>query len=204
MEKIEMTVIETKFSIGDVVYHAWTESERRHHPCPDCLGVRKWKAVSPAGTEYEFGCPRCGGQYLSDGDLDLSYSVFAPRASKMTIGSVRTDTHSKEGNEYMCLETGVGSGSIYREPRLFHAEAEALAAAEVMAANQNTTTEWVVKQYDKTLSLCDYEMGEAKMKAADALSQKLRWGVSDLFGKLRDAEDIKEAHEIIERFEFPA
>lgn len=197
-----MAVIETKFSVGDAVYHAWTESEVRRHPCPDCLGSRKWKAVSPAGTEYEFGCPRCGSQYRHDSDLDLAYRVFAPRASKMTIGSVRTDTHSKEGNEYMCLETGVGSGSIYREPRLFHTEAEALAAAEVLSASQNATTEWVVKQYDKTLSLCDYQMGEAKMKAADALSQTLRLGVQDLFGQLRDAEDIEEVKRIVEAFEF--
>lgn len=37
-------LIETKFSIGDVVYYATTTTETKEHECPDCLGTRKWKA----------------------------------------------------------------------------------------------------------------------------------------------------------------
>ena len=52
-------IIQTKFSIGDVVYFADTIIETKMHDCPDCLGTRKWKAISPAETEYTFDCPRC-------------------------------------------------------------------------------------------------------------------------------------------------
>lgn len=196
-----MAVIETKFSVGDVVHKAWTTTVRKQHPCPDCKGSRKWSAVSPAGGEYEFPCPRCAGGYMSNSDLSLVYSEFAPCVEVLTIGSVRTDSNSDDRPvEYMCRETGVGSGTIHSETDLFHTHDEAMRAAELKAKMQNANTEWVVKQYDKTLSLSDYEIGSASLKAAKDQQVRHSVDLQMLFGDLRDCETISQVTEVLDGF----
>lgn len=198
-----MATIETKFSIGDVVYKAWTTTVTKQHPCPDCKGVRKWMAVSPAGAEYEFDCPRCSSRYQNDHDLSLSYTEFEPCTHRLTIGSVRVDTSSKDRPvEYMCRETGIGSGTIHDEADLFRTEEEAMRAAELKAKAQNSTTEWVIKQYDKSLSLSDYQLESATIKSAK--DQKIRHSVDlqMLFEDLRSCETIDAVIETIDGFSF--
>lgn len=198
-----MAVIETKFSIGDRVYKAWTTTVRKQHPCPDCKGARKWKAISPAGGEYTFACPRCTASYHSNRDLSLDYSEFAPCVQPLTIGSVRTDSASDDRPvEYMCRETGIGSGTIHSEADLFHTEEEAMRAAEIKAKAQNASTEWVVKLYDKSLELSDYQIENAGLKAAD--DQKIRRSVDlqMLFEDLRGCETITEVTKTIDDFSF--
>lgn len=204
-----MAVIETKYSIGDVVWHASTSTERKQRPCPDCNGTRKWKAISPAGNEYDFTCPRCTARYQSNDVLSLDYSASVPIVSKLTIGSVRHDSHKFVGGsetQYMCVETGVGSGSIYDEDRLFPSEEEALAAAQVMADDTNKTAPWIVKLYNKTLEISDYQLENALIKEAkDAKSRagSLLWNLNDLFEQIAEAEDkdaILEAVDDYKRF----
>jgi hypothetical protein len=190
-----MAVIETKYSVGDVVWHASTSTERKQHPCPDCNNTRKWKAVSPAGNEYEFRCPRCATRFQHNDILSLEYSSACPLVHKRTIGSVRHDSHKFGGGsetEYMCLETGVGSGNLYNEESLFASEAEALSAAQAMADKSNETTEWIVTLYNKTLELSDYQFENALIKQASDAKIKagsLLWNLNDLFGTIDEAED---------------
>lgn len=198
-----MATITTKFSVGDVVYKAWTTTVSKQHHCPDCKGERKWKAVSPAGNEYDFACPRCASSYHGDRDLSLSYSEFAPLVQKLTIGSVRVDTSSKDRPvEYMCRETGIGSGTIHSEADMFDSEEDAMRAAEIKAKAQNSTTEWVVKQYDKSLALSDYQLESAAIKSVK--DQKIRHSVDlqMLFQDLRSCETIEAVTETIDNFEF--
>lgn len=204
-----VAVIETKYSIGDVVWHASTSTERKQHPCPDCNGTRKWKAISPAGNEYDFTCPRCTARYQSNDVLSLDYSVSVGAVRKLTIGSVRHDSHKFGGGsetQYMCAETGVGSGNVYDEDRLFPSEEEARAAAQVMADKANDTTEWIVKLYNKTLEISDYQLENALIKEAkDAKSRagSLLWNLNDLFEQINEAEDkdaILEAVDDYKRF----
>lgn len=157
-----MATIETKYAIGDVVFYATTDAVTKQHPCPDCKDTRKWKALSPAGVEYDFACPRCSVSFLGNNDLTLRYSSFEGRVSKLTIGSVRTDSHSDRKVQYMCLETGVGSGSVYDEADLFPYQDMAMEAAKAKAASMNVNVEWVAKHYDKTLKLSDYELTNAE------------------------------------------
>lgn len=204
-----MAVIETKYSIGDVVWHARTSPERKQHPCPDCNGTRKWKATSPAGNEYDFACPRCTARYQSNDVLSLDYTASVGTVQKLTIGSVRHDSHKFGGGsetQYMCVETGVGSGNLYNEDRLFPSEQEARAAAQAMADESNKTTDWIVKLYNKTLELSDYQLENALIKEAkDAKSRagSLLWNLNDLFGQIAEAEDkdaILEAVDDYKRF----
>lgn len=189
-----MATIETKYSIGDVVYQATTATELKQHPCPDCGDTRKWKAVSPAGNEYEFPCPRCSTSYQANDPLSLKYSAHVPCVNRRTIGSVRFDSESGHwgGTNYMCVETGVGGGTIYREEDLFDNEADATRAAEVKAAHSNVTVKHIVERYNKTLELSDYQFENALLK--DAADQKSRagpllWNLNDLFAAIDEASD---------------
>lgn len=190
-----MAVIETKFSVGDVVYYAGTTTTSKQHPCPDCKGDRKWSVKSPAGGEYEVGCPRCTARYLSDRDLSLAYTAHVPTAQRLTIGSVQFNSASgsyNSGARYMCRETGVGSGNVYDENRLFETEEQALHVAQIMAAKANAETDWIVSLYSKTLEISDYQIEHAVMKNAVAFRSKvgsLFWNVSDLFETIEKADD---------------
>lgn len=199
-----MTTITTKYSIGDVVYHATTATERKQHPCPDCNGTKKWQATAPSGSQYEFPCPRCAAAYNSERDLMLDYSAFAPKAVKRTIGSIQVNTAPGSwGSRYMCHETGIGSGNIYNEKDLYPTEDEALAAATLMAAEQNKTTPWVAKLYDKSLTVSDYLLENAALKnAKDALSnaRSMLWNLGDLFSKIEEAEDKDEILEAVSEY----
>lgn len=201
-----MATLETKFSIGETVYFAGTRTEKRRHPCPDCLGKRKWETTSPAGTAYTFDCPRCSISYLSERDLSLDYSEFAPSVGKLTVGSIQYNTAKgsyDEGARYMCVETGVGSGSVYSESDLFRSEEEALEAAKIKASLQNKETPWVVTQYNKALKLSDYQISNAMLQLAkdeQSRAHSMLWNIGDLFGTIEEAKDKDDILEAIENY----
>jgi hypothetical protein len=201
-----MAEIVTRYSIGDVVFRAGTQSSTKRHPCPDCLGTKTWKATSPGGGEYTFGCPRCGGGYSSRGN-DLEYSVIVPLVTQLTIGSVRYDSHGHWGDgtrqtQYMARETGVGGGSVYDETDLYPTREEAQAAAEIKAAHETVTTPWVVERYSKSLSISDYQLNvvgfeeqKRKHEELQAKASSLRYAVGDaveyMNGEKPDEYDFK-------------
>lgn len=201
-----MATIETKYAIGDVVWHANTNSEKKRRDCPDCLGAKKWAITSPAGGEYSIACPRCWTSYMSDRDLSLEYAQFVGNARKLNIGSVRHDSHNfGEGakTEYMCLETGIGNGSIYREHDLFSTEEEAQAVAEIKAAKLNKDTDWVVKLYNKTLEISDYQLDAAGIHAAKEMKSRwasLAWNVNGLFDEISEADDKDAILELVDDY----
>lgn len=201
-----MATITTKYSIGDTVFHAWLTTERKRHPCPDCMGARKWSAKSPAGSEYTFSCPRCSASYNSDQDLTLDYSAYVPATKQLTVGSVQFNSLPDSwdhGARYMCRETGIGSGSVYNEADLFLTEEEARAAAQIKASLANTNTEWVVKLYNKSLRVCDYELESAALKLARETKSRagsLLWNLTGLFSTIEEADDKEAILEAIENY----
>ncbi len=201
-----MATLTTKYSIGDVVWRAGTTTERKQHPCPDCNETRKWKAISPAGGEYEFRCPRCAASYSSDQDMSLAYTASVPSVQRLTIGSIQYNTEPgsyDHGARYMCRETGVGSGSVYNEDELFETEEAATVAAKAKAAVQDVSVEWIAKLYNKTLEVSDYELESAKLKQAKEAASHARgllWNLEDLFGRIAEASDKHDILAIIEDY----
>lgn len=198
-----MAIIETAYDIGDTVFNASTETKTFSHPCPDCLGSRKWKAVSPAGAEFAVECPRCGAGYQSSRALNLSYVQHTPYVRKLTIGSLKANSPTgtgsyDDGNSYMCIETGVGSGSIYNERDLFKTEAEALAASTIKAALANAEAEgWVAKQYSETVRFSDYQLKDAQIEEAKSASRRALVQIGILLEGLDEAESLQEVRERI-------
>lgn len=203
-----MATLTTRYSVFDTVYYANMHTERKQHPCPDCKGERRWKAISPAGAEYAFACPRCDASYRSLDGTSLDYTAHVPSVQKLTIGSVRVDTHSGFGGKdepvsYMCVETGVGGGSVYRESRLFPTEEEALQAAKLLADKANAETSWVVELYEKTLSISDYQLGSALIEEARKQRQDasaLLYNLRSLFDDIEEADDKDEILEAVNNY----
>lgn len=197
-----MATITTKFSIGDTVYSARLTTQGKQHPCPDCLGAHKWTAKSPAGREYEFSCPRCGGGYQHDRDLSLNYSVFVPSIDRLTIGQVRAEHGScAEKTQYMCHETGIGSGTLHSEDDLFATESEAFEAATVKAKIANAETSWVVEQYNKSLMVSGYQLSDATVKVEEDRLSKIRITLNYLVDDLRGCSSIEEVQREIDKFD---
>ena len=195
-----MATLTTKYDVGDVVWTANTATEQRQHDCPDCLGARKWTCASPAGGEFEIDCPRCSASYQSDLELSLRYTVWAPAVRSLTIGLVRASSETGDsydsGNTYMCCETGVGSGTIYRESDLFPTREEAEAAAAAKAATQNADADgWVAKQYNRTVKLSDYQLKDAAIEAAQSASRRALYEVGYLLEDLDQADTIEQVRD---------
>lgn len=200
-----MATITTKYSVGDVVYRAGTTTEARQHPCPDCLGSRKWEAKSPAGGTFTFACPRCSARYNDRDDLTLKYTAHAPVVSRLTIGSVQVNTAGAwdAGVQYMAVETGVGSGSVYKEAELFDTEEDAFRCAAAMAKSADQSVGWVARQYDKSLEISDYQLESAALKKASDEKSRARsmlYGLGDLFETISEAPDKDAIIEAVEEY----
>jgi hypothetical protein len=91
---------------------------------------------------------------------------------------------------------------------LFSTEEAAFESAKLQAAEANKTTDWIAKQYDKSLDISDYQIESAALKlAADAKSRagSMLWNLSELFDKIGEAEgkdEILEAVEDYKRFDW--
>ena len=195
-----MAIIETKYSVGDVVWYATTTIETKQHPCPDCLGSLEWKATSPAGAEFAVACPRCSQSHMSNRDLSLKYSQNEPRVERLTIGLVRPFSgFDNQQHQYMAHETGIGSGTLYYEDRLFPTEEEAQAHATVLAVVANKDAAgWVAKQYAGSLRFCDYELKDAAIKAAESAAWKANYRANDLISDLNEATTFAEVRAILD------
>jgi hypothetical protein len=128
-----------KFRIGQRVFVPYTKPINNTPICPDCLGTNKQTVTTQAGESFVAEC-WCRFQ-LNYAARTSSYAGFA---EVRTIGSIRIDTARQAGRiliEYMMVETGIGTGTIYYEDRVFEAEAEAQSEANAEAARQNLSVE---------------------------------------------------------------
>lgn len=134
-------IIETKFSNGDVVWRAYTNwGPTSQEDCPECGGKG---SLAIEGKSYRYHCPRHG---CDRGKINVYGPI--PLAETLTVGQVRVEISDSPGDgegshgsnfgpvrerkeEYMMIQTGIGSGSVYPVEDLFHTEAEALERGKV-------------------------------------------------------------------------
>lgn len=104
-----------KYKAGDKVFAARRAYKDERIQCPDCLGTLKWTVVFADGEAVEVDCQTCRRGYEGPHGV-LYYKSWQPSVETLTIGTTRYDD---EGFSYMCNETGIGSGTIWRESKLF-------------------------------------------------------------------------------------
>lgn len=156
-----------KYSIGDTVWYASAYTGAEQLPCPDCLGQKLWSVTSPAGGTFQVNCVRCSGSGY------LEAHTYEPQTRSLTIGSIQIDTANTSDNhrevvQYMCKETGIGSGSVYRESLLFRSQEEAEPAAAALAKSRidEMPDRWKQQQADFR-RLAKYQLRDAAIKEAE-------------------------------------
>lgn len=169
-----------RYRIGQRVWVVSTKTERGMHPCPDCHGSKTWKTTTAAGETIDIQCPRCTDWSNSRDLPPLAFTRYLPYVQCLTVGSIQIDTAERHGElvKYMCNETGIGSGTVWREDQLHSAEATAHAAAKARASRQQAQSD----QTPQALKATDF--ATLPMRAALALA--IRMNNWDAWGKARD------------------
>ena len=97
-------ILTTKFSIGDVVYAAYGCELNTEAAGPLTIGMVRAELTDSPGT-----------------DPDTMFDNYKPH-------------QCSQDNSYMCVETGIGSGSGYAEDRLFSTREGAQAKLDAVVA----------------------------------------------------------------------
>ena len=160
-----------KYAIGQTVFFATTMPSSEDHECPDCLGTGRWDLKAPSGYESHLNCPRCQGQRR----LKL-HSVQA-HVPKITIASVRIDTAPRDRNDprdepVTYMTTTSGSGTVYRESRLFVDEADARKTAELLALKARQRLDESNSDRDRDRAFFHLSMSDAAVKKAEDAKYK--------------------------------
>lgn len=112
-----------KYKLGDVVYHPSTKTKKKPCICVTCDGTGK-VVFKTAVEDITTKCPYCNGRG------DYEHTEFEPGCDKLTIGRVQTTwSEGLEISQYMCKETGIGSGTLYEEEILYATPEQATAAS---------------------------------------------------------------------------
>lgn len=191
-------IIETKFSIGDVVWVASTTMEAKQMPCPDCLGTRKWIATSPAGEQYTFSCPRCTANYRSDHRMSLQYTVIVPVAHPYHVRGVRPAPVREDGikewdHENYYSEDPSASGNMTPESRLFATQKEAMAKAQMIAISEFSQSKHLPGLYAETLELSDYQLADLREHLKEKELSNFKWKLHDIIVEATENGDTAEA-----------
>ena len=119
--------LESKYDIGQKIWIVRRFAKQINKECGFCSG--SGRAIGADLTGYT--CPVCIGRGYNKDYEKIRYNVLLIG----TIGLVRIERREAEGYskqevQYMCYQTGIGSGSVYNEDDCFTSEREANKEAE--------------------------------------------------------------------------
>jgi hypothetical protein len=196
-----------KYKIGDVVWRGRVFQKEMQLPCPDCLNTRKWKITTPGGSELEADCARCTGSWQLRGVPSLKDYTFEALVERLTIGSIRIDTASRDYHpvSYMCHETGIGAGGIHYEDKLHPTEEAARADAQAEVAAKEKVRAATPERLEK-VSFQHLRVMDAAITVADRATwnswyryQNLREDVEGEIAGDHAAESLQDLKENLER-----
>lgn len=146
-------MLQAKFKVGQKVYAVSNKSDSReiHVKCDVCNSTGK---VKVNGRDEEYICPACKGRTETE-HYGYNYVISYPRAK---IGKVQIEEYSKKYEKeyksnvkYMLEETGVGSGSLWREDRLFATEKDAQDFCEKYVSSDYYDRKAILKEEYQTI-----------------------------------------------------
>lgn len=135
--------VETKYSCGDKVYCIESRQEAKSITCAFCDG----KGRIVGANDESRTCPECYGRPQQE-YLPLKYMVgsdmltvglvrFECRKSAGLIGEEMWDNYKPQESvieEYMLVETGIGSGRVWKQGLLFSSKIEAQSECDALNA----------------------------------------------------------------------
>lgn len=176
-----LTAPTPRFQIGDTIWVVNTVSETVKLPCPDCHGSHTWKVTTPAGTEMETPCLRCG-DYSNTNLPPLTYRVQKGIAESRQITGLEIEADPRstydEPVRYRCRAGGSSYWTV-NESAAYATEAAALAVAQQMAAEKNAEIEARAEVLDikriGTLPMNDARFNEFKNGLWDSWYAARQW-----------------------------
>jgi len=110
--------LETKFDLGEKVWYTKTEVKNIIlNPCKYCNGSGEVELKN----DDKITCPRCHGNRGEHRTLYLK----KPSNARSQIGEVQAKIfRDHRENSYMLFATGVGSGTVYSEDKIFRTKEE--------------------------------------------------------------------------------
>lgn len=118
--------ITTKFDLNQEVYPISQRETYEFIPCECCGGIGE---ITVSATGKERTCPECYGRRGKQVYVAKEWKVITKYVSR--IGKIETEIYREEDHNnksrisYMLEETGVGSGTIWYEEKLFATALEA-------------------------------------------------------------------------------
>ena len=127
--------ITSKYNLGQKVFAGGCMWHSVPVTCEHCNGSGM-VTVSTALESYDVPCPYCEQDMWGQKSKGYTNAYdFHTYVHSLTIGEVRVEiSNTKHDAEYMCEETGVGSGTLHDEKNLFETYEEAKAHGEAQAA----------------------------------------------------------------------
>lgn len=193
----ELGFPEPKFRMGEKVWCCWPSRRQVKVDCPDCLGKKRWKAITPAGEEFEVSCPRCSGGYSTVTRLGYDEPEMCVR--ELHIGSIEFRSTNELGQQYayMCRETGIGSGSVYYEDALYHTREEALIAgdAKLVKLKAEDAVRYPENAFRKEVSF--YRFETVLLREKEEENREQRYKIEHLLDELNNLryETLKPTYE---------
>jgi len=119
-----------KYNIGDQVFKVVYDHKEQFKFCPSCEHGKitlKDKSID---------CPTCSGKGVLQ---DYAKTFYRTSYNSLTIGQLRLEYGEEIKEEYMCEETGVGSGTIHYQKDLFTTRELAQAECDTKNNIENTS-----------------------------------------------------------------
>lgn len=142
--------IKTKYDFGDKVFFIVRTRKKVIKHCPFCAG----KGKITGADDKTRSCPECYDRRTVTEWLPTAWQI----TRAMTVGEVRVEVTNSPGipdeemfdnykpqkgqkEQYMCIETGIGSGSLYNVEKLFPTKEEAQAECDKLNAEEEKNNE---------------------------------------------------------------
>ena len=141
--------MKAKFDIGDDVWRATFDASESFITCPDCGGTKHIRCILFDGSEVTIDCRGCQSGYDSPTGRVRVYDRAA-NAKSCTITGVSID----EGRDGLVIEYVAKGEYTYhvKEEFLFATKAEAMAKAEMMAADESAIEKVRIRKKEKDTS----------------------------------------------------
>ncbi len=154
--------ISSTFDLGQKVWTVYRTSDTIKLPCGFCRGAGRLSVEGPSGSREYVDCPKCKGRR----EIALAtMPQWAASEQPLVIGQVRVEITDSPGDgkhgptsnygpahgreeRYMCVETGIGSGTLHDVAKLWRSLIEAQDAAENMNLAIREGRDWKPSHWD--------------------------------------------------------
>lgn len=184
--------IESKFKVGDQVYHATFEPHERWDKCPDCLGSKFAKVTFADGLEVTVDCGSCQSGFAPPSGL-IKFYVHEPLVRYVLVEGIDIRRHQESGYEIRYSLSDHRGGS---ETDIFTNEKDAQDRAELLAHAWEADEQVRIARKDKPSGSwaqnASYHRKALKAAQRDAEYHTRKLNVAEMHKREEKAQSVEE------------